>query len=72
MQYFYDQITIAPFVFVEEESDSAAPLQRPELLSTTSSSFFSKNSALQKEKAKIDPYHVIAQVRPMLDCLDRR
>lgn len=61
LEYFFDQITITPFVFVEDDAD-AMPT-RPELGSSTSSSFFGKASTAQKERAKLDPYHLIAQVR---------
>ncbi|KAL8276511.1 hypothetical protein RQP46_011112 [Phenoliferia psychrophenolica] len=66
LEYFFDQITITPFVFVEEEGGEGGggggmPMTRPELGTSTSSSFFSKASTAQKERAKLDPYHLIAQ-----------
>lgn len=60
LQYFFDQITITPFVFVEDDVDinGLAKLDLP-----TTSSFFSTKSGGQKEKSKLDPYHLIARVR---------
>ncbi|KAM0747277.1 hypothetical protein T439DRAFT_98029 [Meredithblackwellia eburnea MCA 4105] len=59
LEYFYDQITITPFVFVEEDGDVSSS-SRPELANSTSSSFF-KSSTTQKERAKVDPYNLITQ-----------
>ena len=60
LEYFFDQITITPFVFVEDDA-ALEPPTRPELASSTSSSFFSKASTVQRERAKLDPYLLIAQ-----------
>ncbi|BGP17796.1 hypothetical protein JCM10213v2_005838 [Rhodosporidiobolus nylandii] len=77
LEYLYDQITLAPFVFVDSNStdDSSslfAPTSSSSLLggsigpsgsampsttgAATSSGFFGGN----KEKGKVDPYHLIA------------
>ena len=60
LKYFFDQITITPFVFVEDDVDinGLAKLELP-----ATSSFFSTKSGGQKEKSKLDPYLLIARVR---------
>ncbi|KAK4699894.1 hypothetical protein P7C70_g6361, partial [Phenoliferia sp. Uapishka_3] len=64
LEYFFDQITITPFIFVEDEADSTGlSVMRPELSTSGSGSFFGLNSTAQKERAKLDPYHLIAQNR---------
>ncbi|GAA6017397.1 hypothetical protein JCM11491_006643 [Sporobolomyces phaffii] len=67
LEYLYDQITLAPFVFVDEENPAAALFDPSPTLSSSSSrpdpsatgtptGFFGSAS----QKPKVDPYHYIA------------
>lgn len=53
LEYLYDQITITPFIFVEDD--------QPDLHSSSSASLFSLGAS-QRERAKVDPYYLIAKV----------
>lgn len=56
LQYFYDQITLAPFIFLHDAEIADALPKRPELNHSTSSFF-----GTTKER-KVDPYAMIAAV----------
>ncbi|GAA5960793.1 hypothetical protein JCM3765_000819 [Sporobolomyces pararoseus] len=70
LEYLYDQITLAPFVFVDEDNPASDLFDPSPTLSSsssrldsstsnaagTSSGFFGSSS----QKPKIDPYHLIA------------
>lgn len=60
IQYLFDQITLHPFVFVEDQNEFGTA--RPEMYASTGS-FFSKSSSSSGMKSKLDPYHLIAMVR---------
>ncbi|ORY63679.1 hypothetical protein BCR35DRAFT_187937 [Leucosporidium creatinivorum] len=57
LEYLFDQIALAPFIFVEDENEFGA--SRPDLYQS-SGSFFSKSTSSSSAKSKIDPYHLIA------------
>lgn len=58
-QYFFDQITLTPFSYVDDGNEFGA--SRPDLQASTGS-FFSKSTNSGKDRAKFDPYQLIASV----------
>ncbi|KAK4051990.1 hypothetical protein OIO90_004520 [Microbotryomycetes sp. JL221] len=57
LEYYYDQITMAPFIHVEDENEFG--LARPDM-KHSSSSLFTKGVGASTSKAKLDPQAYIA------------
>lgn len=58
MQYFYDQITLTPFVFSEEDDDNNA---KAELGYVSSPGLLNRTVGSTRDKGKIDVYSMIVQ-----------